>query len=86
MKPLRIGEGKFVLSIWVTFQDRNPENVWFIFKIFFQISKSPMILEHGMKHWDLEPIIVCSNDESMLTMTHIKGQMCFFHAFIWERL
>ena len=56
-------------------------------KIFFSRTKGPMTLWLGMWHWDLRPIIVCSNDDPRLTLTYFTARSNLVsYAFIWGKL
>ena len=42
-------------------------------KIFFSRTGGPIFTKLGMKHWGLQPIIVCSNDDPGVTLTYLTA-------------
>ena len=43
-------------------------------KIFFSGTGGPISTKLGMKHWGLQPIIVCSNDDPGVTLTYFMAR------------
>ena len=43
-------------------------------KIFFSRTGRPIFTKLGMQHWGLQPIIVCSNDDSGVTLTYFTAR------------
>ena len=40
-----------------------------------------------MKHWGLQPIIVCSNDDPGVTLTYFMARSnLVIYAFLWEKV
>ena len=47
----------------------------------------PISTKLGMKHLELQPIIVCSNDNPGLTLTYFTARSNFVtSAFLWEKV
>ena len=56
-------------------------------KILFSRTKGPVTLWLGMLHMGLGPIIICSNDVPMLTLTYFTARSNLVsYAFIWGNL
>ena len=56
-------------------------------KIFFSGTGRPISMKHGMKHRGLQPIIVCSNDDPLVTLTYFTaGSNLVTKAFLWEKV
>ena len=51
-----------------TIYDKNPS------KFFFSGTDGPISTKLGMKHWELHPIIVCSNDDPGVTLTYFTAR------------
>ena len=49
-------------------------------KIFFSGTGSPISTKLGMKYWELLPIIVCSNDDPVVTLTYFTARS---NCVIW---
>ena len=47
--------------------DKNPSK-------FFSGTEGPISTKLGMQHWGLLPIIVCSNDDSGVTLTYFTAR------------
>ena len=43
-------------------------------KIFFSGTGGPISTKLGMLHWGLQPIIVCSNDDHLVTLTYFTAR------------
>ena len=55
-------------------------------KIFFSVTKRPMILKLGIQHQVLEYNQICSNDDTVLTMTiFITSSNLFPNASVWVK-
>ena len=53
----------------------------------FSRTKRPMALKHGIKHWGLGLIVVCSNGDPKLTMAYFTARSNLVpYAFILEKL
>ena len=56
-------------------------------KIFSPGTSWPISKKLGMKQWRLEPIIFCSNDNPVLTLTYFMARSNFAtQTFIWENM
>ena len=55
-------------------------------KIFFSRTGWPNYTKLGMKHWGLQPIIVCSNDDPGVTLKYFTERSNVeTYAFLWEK-
>ena len=43
-------------------------------KSFFPRPGEPIFMKHGMQHWGLQPIIVCTNDDPGVTLTYLTAR------------
>ena len=56
-------------------------------KIFFSETGGPISTKLGMKHWGLQPIIDCSNDDPGVTLTYFTAMSNLVtYAFVWEKV
>ena len=56
-------------------------------KIFFSGTGRPISTKLGMKHWGLQPTIVCSNDEPGVTLTYFTARSNLVtKVFLWEKV
>ena len=52
----------------------------------FSGTKRSLALGLGMKHWGCGPYLVCTNDESRLTLTYFMARANLIpYAFIWGK-
>ena len=56
-------------------------------KIFFSGTGRPISTKLGMKHWGLQHIIICSNDDPGVTLTYFTARSNLVtYAFLWEKV
>ena len=52
----------------------------------FSRTKRPTTLRLGMKHWGCGPCQVCTNDDSLLTLTNFAARSNLIpYSFIWVK-
>ena len=65
-------------------QDGRHVHIWYKhLESFFSGTKLPMTLKLGMQHWLLACYQICSNDDSVLTLTYLS---LVPFVFVWENV
>ena len=82
-----MGHGNFLSVVWVT-RSRWPPCPYMLktLKFFFSGTNEPMAMGLGMQHWGHGPIVVCSFDDSGLTLTYFIARSNLApYAFVWKK-